>query len=579
MEWKPSMILADWDEEIGPIIVDSLDAGMLLSSDDDNPEVLISRCYISAQSIFAREKFKQINFILPMVSIDRHAIVFLDVVTDSKVRGGKRPFILAIFVPSGTKYAVADTLVETIQPMLISYKQGQRLNLNPIQEETVRILEASQQNEDFTLEALDQEKTLGDMQAGAGGTLKIVIFSCPNCGSAIYPEEVACTRCRVVIRTFCPRCNGLVEKNRKHCPNCSMPNLRFDPDMVLAQGFATPNNNQESNKNALTSDEVIEMTFNEELGLPDEGLEELKKIKRDVQRAGHFRIGGMEREFEDANVNVAAEIDNLKRELSREHGSDPKLPDRARMARTKDILVDSFTRDFTGFKKASKDLQSQSMDESFNEPAVDEVHLLIKSMNIMPPEEPANHEEWRDSLVMEWDCNVFLHAGNRILVGLGSDPARSAPVPGTIFITETTILFFSYLEKHEDIYGILAYFDGGIQSLENFTLAPDISDNMLFFKSHGIFEKKFPTARNVYLHFTWPEDIPREDFSSQATVLQSYLQRFQLNGKVAPMNVGKYAFMTGKHPGDPSIKNLLGEISIYYPGIMRRITDRYPSLK
>jgi len=84
---KPSIILADWNEERGPLIIDSLFPEQF-GDLDDSPEVLVTRCYINAQSIFARADFSKINFSVPMVSIKKLAIVFFDIILDQKVRGG-----------------------------------------------------------------------------------------------------------------------------------------------------------------------------------------------------------------------------------------------------------------------------------------------------------------------------------------------------------------------------------------------------------------------------------------------------------------------------------------------------------
>src|SRR5271157_6168085 len=78
---KPPIILADWNEERGPLIIDSIFPEKYQDM-DDSPEVLVTRCYINAQSIFARAEFSKINFSIPMVSIKKLAIVFFDVVPD-----------------------------------------------------------------------------------------------------------------------------------------------------------------------------------------------------------------------------------------------------------------------------------------------------------------------------------------------------------------------------------------------------------------------------------------------------------------------------------------------------------------
>jgi hypothetical protein len=137
---KPPAILADWDEEKGPIIIDKI-FPEALGDIDDSPEVLITRCYISAQSIFARAEFSKTTFPLPMVSVKKIAIVFFDIVMDTKVRGGKRPFILVLFVPIDTSFGLIDALGAAVEPFLKMYRNGNRPDLEEIQEATLNTIE------------------------------------------------------------------------------------------------------------------------------------------------------------------------------------------------------------------------------------------------------------------------------------------------------------------------------------------------------------------------------------------------------------------------------------------------------
>ncbi|MHA1792102.1 MAG: hypothetical protein ACTSVI_05610 [Promethearchaeota archaeon] len=136
---EPPIILADWDEEKGPLIIDSLfpDNSEII---DDSPEVLITRCYISAQSIFARVEFSKINFNIPMVGIKKLAIVFFDVVEDASVRGNKRPFILVIFAPLDTNYGLIEPIQDIITPFLEEYKQDKIPDLKKLQLKVMEIL-------------------------------------------------------------------------------------------------------------------------------------------------------------------------------------------------------------------------------------------------------------------------------------------------------------------------------------------------------------------------------------------------------------------------------------------------------
>ncbi|MBN2151624.1 MAG: hypothetical protein JW839_09275 [Candidatus Lokiarchaeota archaeon] len=119
---KPSIILADWNEERGPLIIDSIFPEQI-GDVDDSPEVLVTRCYINAQSIFARADFSKINFSVPMVSIKKLAVVFFDVIPDEKVRGGKRPFILVVFVPIEMSYSIIERIAKVVDPFLDVYKR------------------------------------------------------------------------------------------------------------------------------------------------------------------------------------------------------------------------------------------------------------------------------------------------------------------------------------------------------------------------------------------------------------------------------------------------------------------------
>lgn len=137
------VILADWDEEKGPLIIDSLfprEEGDI----DDSPEVLITRCYISAQSIFARVEFSKITFSIPMVSLKKLAIVFFDVVPDKAVRGGKRPFILVLFLPIETRHGLIDEIASHVEPFLDEYRRGTIPDLGSLQDVAGRAIAGAQ---------------------------------------------------------------------------------------------------------------------------------------------------------------------------------------------------------------------------------------------------------------------------------------------------------------------------------------------------------------------------------------------------------------------------------------------------
>ena len=142
---KPPIILADWNEERGPLIIESIFPEMQGGDMDDSPEVLVTRCYINAQSIFARAEFSKINFSIPMVSIKKLAIVFFDVVPDAKVRGGKRPFVLVIFAPFNTSYGMMDGITATVEPFVDVYKADTIPELIVLQDQLIALFEQEQQ--------------------------------------------------------------------------------------------------------------------------------------------------------------------------------------------------------------------------------------------------------------------------------------------------------------------------------------------------------------------------------------------------------------------------------------------------
>lgn len=157
---EPIVILADWDEQKGPLIVDAtIPAG---SGVDDGPEVLVTRCYISAQSIFAGAKFSKISFNLPMVSIQKLSLVFFDIVEDESVRGGKRPFMMVILVPIDTSYAMIDEIGMLVSPFMETYKK-----------DDIPRLETLQQGVQGVLSSTGEKKKTGVDASSKGPPIKI----------------------------------------------------------------------------------------------------------------------------------------------------------------------------------------------------------------------------------------------------------------------------------------------------------------------------------------------------------------------------------------------------------------------
>ncbi|MEX2681421.1 MAG: zinc ribbon domain-containing protein [Candidatus Sigynarchaeota archaeon] len=235
---KPNVILADWDEEIGPVIVKAIfpvDSG----NQANTPEVIATRCYVTAESIFAKEKFSKIHFNLPMITIKKLAVVNFDVITDDSVRGSRRPFMLILFVPLDTSYTVTDALLKITTPFMETYKAGIIPDLEKLQDQVVAVLEAGAIEArvgDAAKEALKKElsELVKEHLARLGGQgISLKVYACPQCGTLVYPDEIACTKCRFIIRTFCDKCNAMVERNLKQCARCGNRNVKYDGTIKL----------------------------------------------------------------------------------------------------------------------------------------------------------------------------------------------------------------------------------------------------------------------------------------------------------------------------------------------------------
>ncbi|MFX0101533.1 MAG: hypothetical protein ACFFCS_18300 [Candidatus Hodarchaeota archaeon] len=118
-----SIVLADWDEEEGPIIIKSTIPDD--SEDFKDPiDVLITRFYMSAQPIFDHVGFSKINFNLPLLPLEKLAIIFFDLVTDESVRRSQRPFLLVIFTHLDTNYAKIEDIARVSEPFLKDYREN-----------------------------------------------------------------------------------------------------------------------------------------------------------------------------------------------------------------------------------------------------------------------------------------------------------------------------------------------------------------------------------------------------------------------------------------------------------------------
>ncbi|NMC05500.1 MAG: zinc ribbon domain-containing protein [Candidatus Lokiarchaeota archaeon] len=549
LQEKPGVILADWDEEIGPVIVKSifpaLDAGTA-----NNPEVIATRCYVSAESIFAKEKFSKIHFNLPLIAIKKLAVVSFDIISDDTVRGAHRPFMLILFVPLDTSYSITDALLQVTEPFIETYKGGQVPDLEALQDKALAVLESgagTSPARDSSKEELKKE--LSELvkehmtRLGSQG-ISLNVYKCPGCGTLVYPDEIACTKCRLIIRTYCDRCNALVERNLKQCSRCGNPNRRYDGMIKLE-----------------VQKDVDELDLLAETGLAD--------TARDTNVSHVARSLGLdpEQDFDASSSDLEKEIEALKL----------KLDDQQKKT-TKARLFETFTRNYGGYKVGDEDIPSQSLGGMLKEAAVDEVDLLIKSMAVLPPDEKTGKAE-PDKVVKSWDCEAYLQAAGRVLVGLGSNPLYASGIPGIMIVTDTAVMFVSYLEQLGGISRLFAYFDASLQHLGDCNkFHPDLSRNSMIFRNHGIIKQKLPLEPTFSVNFTWSADKAEGGWEHQAQQLKSTLQRLQLFSTKPPIPAGRFFFFTGKPPSDNSIKSVLAGITVFAPQAIKIIKARFSML-
>lgn len=479
-----------------------------------------------------------------MVAIKKLAIVLFDTVSDTTVRGDLRPFLLVIFVPLDTRYAVTDAIIKIAEPYDDTYKNGQIPNLETLQVEVQAVLEQQSDFEGSSKEALKREfstlvKEHLSHLASKGVSLKI--FTCPGCGFKIYPDEIACTRCKFLIRTYCSRCNSTVERNLKACPRCGQSNPKYDPTVRLV----------------VDEDEDDEFDV-----LKETGIAQSVKDKKIADALGV----DIEKDFDESNEDLEKEIEELKLKLDEEQKK-----------ATKTRLFETFTRNYGGYKVGNRDIPARSLESTFKEPAIDEVDLLIKSMAVLPPEDRAKVRP--DKLLAVWDCEAYMHAGGRVLVGLGNNPEFATGLPGSIYIMETTIVFVTYLEEFAGIAGMFAYFDASLQYLDacnNFSQS--LNKNSIVFKNHGLCKSKLPLERTFSINFSWADEKVKGDWKSQAILLKSTLERQQLFARKEAAPAGKFFMFVGKQPTDNSIKSILASLKIYLPSIIKDMREKYTML-
>jgi hypothetical protein len=476
--------------------------------------------------------------------------VNFDVIADESVRGSRRPFMLVLFVPLETKYTVTDALLGVTAPFIETYKAGQVPDLGALQDQVVAVLEAGLQKEETgDASKAELKKELSDLVkehltrlSGQGISLKV--YACPGCGTLVYPDEIACTKCRFLVRTYCDRCNAMVERNLRQCPRCGNRNPRFDSTVKLTE-----------------QDGIDDLDVLAETGIAE--------TARDTNATRVTRTLGLdpEQDFDDSSSDLEKEIEALKL----------KLDDQQKKA-TKAKLFETFTRNYGGYKVGDQDIPAISLDSTFKEAAVDEVDLLIKSMAVLPPDEKTG-KVVPDKVVRSWDCEAYLQAAGKVLVGLGSNPMYASGIPGIMFITDTAIMFVSYLEQLGGISRLFAYFDASLQHLGDCNkFHPGINKNSMVFRNHGIIKRKLPLEPTFSVNFTWSANKAEGGWENQAQMLKSTLQRLQLFAVKQPIPAGRYFFFTGKQPTDNSIKSVLAGIQVFAPQAIKVIQARFPVL-
>ncbi len=171
----PGLLLADWDEAKGPIVIQNL-----LPDITEPPEVLAAQMYVSAQNVFSSEQFSEISFCLPLLKVKRKVKIFFNYVEDKTVRGGRRPFILCIFLDLETRDTTFEVLDDIIEEEIGKYRKGNALELSGLQGQIIDRLKTPKlppQEEDSSLPESEGEVPSGD--------LTILKVFCEKCHHAI----------------------------------------------------------------------------------------------------------------------------------------------------------------------------------------------------------------------------------------------------------------------------------------------------------------------------------------------------------------------------------------------------------
>ncbi|MHA1793748.1 MAG: zinc ribbon domain-containing protein, partial [Promethearchaeota archaeon] len=205
---------------------------------------------------------------------------------------------------------------------------------------------------------------------------------CPRCGQPIYSDEVACTRCRLIIRYFCDRCNNPVLIYNKFCTKCGAPNPKYDPSLAPP----SVENKQES--------------------LDQEPHPITKPRLQDEDEK--FPI---EKEFDEECSKIEKEIENLKKVLDTRMETHAAKTDKLNSQKTPDM--DKSIENTRSSNNAPSPflLDFDHKVTLLERPVVDEAHLIIQSIPITSADESKEREIIK--LLDYWDAEVYVHSKSR----------------------------------------------------------------------------------------------------------------------------------------------------------------------
>jgi hypothetical protein len=349
---------------------------------------------------------------------------------------------------------------------------------------------------------------------------------CPRCNAAIDDDTIACSRCKTVVRFFCDTCNKPVLINARQCPSCGADNVNYD------------------------------QAFDKDQSAPE--AEHTEPVS-----------AAIESEFDDEASDIAKEIAELKGELG------------------KSEMADAFTAARSKPGKPGKPADEQGVhDESLDflaTPATDEAHLAIQSLATSSADLQPEQEKPVQKVLSAWDCNVVVHSKNKqspVHIGLGTDPWKAHGIPGTIMVTQSAVIFISYIPQlRSNINDVFAYVAFDIGSINDYHLDVEMPRNYLVFNSTGLFKKKFPGTLAINMHFTWSKEKEHGDVQNQMFQFKSLIERLKLFKVESRLLSGDYLFTQGRKPADnPEARDILQELK-NIPSVHDIIVDRYPSLR